>query len=115
MINRAEMIRQIEIESKLQVTPKDEVEKIIVERIRHICKGIKKRVRIGRPADSHGEHGIQLFSISAEDYSLLRSNYWNQEALGRVKTDDLQAIGLQVMKRYGLKENFFPRVLQQVF
>lgn len=101
MINRAEMVRQRDIDEKLPILSSDKVREILETKIEIVRKGVEKRVRIAGVPNTHERY---LFSITAEENSPLRGINWMDGKRGRAKTDDLQTIGLEVMKKYGLDE-----------
>lgn len=105
MINRAEMERSSDIKARLPISTDQEVQDIFRRKIEFIRRGVDLPVRVGSPYNQPLDSQQHLFSFTAEEYSYLEGMHWRDGKIGRVESNRLQALGLEVMKGYGFDEN----------
>ena len=105
MINQAEMVSKVAIEVRLRVLTDQEIQSNLRSKIDAIKRSVELPIRIGRPYGILGEDNSRfLFLFKAEEFSFLRRDSIYPERVGRVESDRLQRLGLEVMKEYGLDE-----------
>jgi hypothetical protein len=96
------MIRRVDVESMLTTLPNYLIEKVIVKKINAVRKCVERKFHLGLT-----ENGSKfLFSLNAEEYSSLEAVDWDDGVMGRARTEELQTIGLEIMKRFGFDENY---------
>jgi hypothetical protein len=97
MINWVEMARQGT--EGLPILADTDIKEFLRSKIEYVSGKVGKRLRIGHPDNSHNN----LFSFTAEEYSSFGSLF-SGIGPGKVKSDYLQTLGLEIMKEYGLDE-----------
>lgn len=106
MINPREMVtrRAIEERSPLPLATDQEVQDALREKIEIFRRCVEKPVRLGHPTESNVLNAAgHLFTFTAENDSWLEDE--GGKRVRRVESDRFQALGLQVMRDYGLDDN----------
>jgi hypothetical protein len=103
MISRAEMVSQESIDNRLPILSDSQIQRVLIAKIEIVARDtVSKKAHIFGYLDDWQR---SLYSITAEEYSVLEGIGWREKRMGRVKADNLQVIGLEVMKQYGLNED----------
>lgn len=103
MIDRKRFIREVDVDARLPILSDSQVQRVLIAKIEAVARDtVSKKAHIFGYLDNWQKF---LFSITAEEYSVLEGIGWREKKMGRVKADNLQVIGLEVMKQYGLNEN----------
>ena len=103
-MNRAEMVRQSMVDARLPVLTDQEIQSNLRSKIDPIRRNVESSFRIGYQYGTLGD-GISrdLFSFTAEE-SFIEDVDWRKGKIGKVESDHLQQLGLEVMKEYGFDE-----------
>jgi hypothetical protein len=103
MIDRKNFIREVDADAKLPILSDSQVQRVLIAKIEAVVRDTNdKKAHIFGYLDNWQKF---LFSITAEEYSVLEGIGWRERRMGKVKADNLQVIGLEVMKQYGLNED----------
>lgn len=96
MINRAEMISYGELETRLPVFTDQQIQSGLRDKIERVRGKVELPLRF-----LSGWEWDHLFSFEGEKFAKVKFG----KATGRVESDRLQQLGLEIMKQYGLNED----------
>lgn len=106
MINPREMVtrRAVEERSPPPLATDQEVQDTLHKKIETFRRCVENPVRFGHPTESNVLNPAgHLFTFTAEEHSWLEDE--GGKRVRRVESDRLQALGLQVMRDYGLDDD----------